>query len=179
MAKVKLNLRSLSPLELEAFGRQIVKALDSNPDFPNPQPPLATITAGLDELKIANSEVQASRQDVATKLVVRDTRIDATRAMLRQSAAFVEAVSGDNEKMILSAGMGVRSPASPSQPPSAPGNLTATEGDHEGEIDLHWDSGKRGVTGYEIQHSPDPPTPTSWAHRLYIFEVFSDNQRTD
>ena len=165
MAKVKLNLRSMSPLELEAFGRQVVKALDGNKDFPNPQPPLATLTAGLDELKTANGDLRTSRQDTATKLSIRDTKVDAIRLMLRQSAAFVEAVSGDNEKMILSAGMGVRSLATPSQPASAPGNLTATEGDHEGEIDLHWDSGRRGVTGYEIQRSPDPPTQTSWAHQ--------------
>jgi hypothetical protein len=120
-------------------------------------------TAGLDELKTANGDLQTSRQDTATKLTIRDTKV-AIRALLRQSAAFVEAVSGDNEKMILSAGMGVRSAASPTQPPTAPGNLTATEGDHEGEIDLHWEP-RRGVTGYEIQRSADPPTATSWAHQ--------------
>lgn len=81
MAKVKLNLRSMSPLELEAFGRQVVKALEGNPDFPNSQPPLATLTSGLDELKTANGDVQTSRQDQATKLSIRDTKVDAIRAM--------------------------------------------------------------------------------------------------
>jgi hypothetical protein len=164
MAKVKLNLRGLSTLEVIALGRQIVKALTGNKDFPNPQPPLATLTTGLDELDTAQADLQKARQDTATKLSIKDEKQASIVALLRQSAAFVESVVGDNEKLILSAGMGVRSPASPTQPASAPGNLTATESDHEAELDLHWDAGRRGVTGYEVQRSPDPPTPTSWVH---------------
>lgn len=40
--------------------------------------------------------------------------------------------------------------------------VSATEGDHEREIDLSWDTVK-GAKSY-IERSPDPPTATSWMH---------------
>jgi hypothetical protein len=163
MSKVKLNLRGLSALEIIALGRKIRKALDNNPDFPNPQPPLATLTSAINDLETAVADLDKSKQETATKVSIKDDKQAAAVAVLRQTAAFVEAVGGDNESLILSAGMEVRSPASPSQPPSAPGDLSTTEGDHEGEVDLHWNKIK-GAKSYEIQRSPDPPTSTSWAH---------------
>lgn len=163
MAKVKLNLRGLSALEIIALGRKVVKALTGNPDFPNPQPPLATLSAGIDDLETAVGDLDKSKQETATKVSIKDDKQAAAVALLRQSAAFVEAVGGDKESLILSAGMEVRSAASPSQAPAAPGDLSTTEGDHEGEVDLHWNKIK-GAKSYEIQRSPDPPTSTSWQH---------------
>jgi hypothetical protein len=49
------------------------------------------------------------------------------------------------------------------QPPAVPPALAATAGDHDGEIDLSWDT-VAGAKSYVIEKSPDPPTPTSWAH---------------
>lgn len=163
MAKVKLNLRGLSTLELIALGRQIVKAMTGNPDFPTPQPTLAQLNTTIGELETAYGDMQTARQVAATKTSIKDEKQEATIRMLRQSAAYVESVSSDNEKMILGAGMDVRTVASPSQAPTMPGDLIAREGDHEGEIDLQWDK-VRGAKSYEIQRSADPPTPTSWAH---------------
>jgi hypothetical protein len=163
MSKVRLNLRNLSTLEIIALARQIVKALTGNPEFPNPQPTLAVLDGGIGELETAYSNLQAARQEVATKLSIKDDKQAAILALLRQSAAFVESIAGDDETKILSAGMDVRSAASPSQPAGAPGNLSGSQSDHEGDIDLHWDTVK-GAKSYEIQRSPDPPTPTSWEH---------------
>lgn len=163
MAKVKLNLRGLSTLEIIDLGRRIVRALTGNPAFPNPVPSLATLTAAIDELEAALGSLDRSKQEVATNLSIRDDKQLAAVALLRQSAAFVEAVGGVDESVILSAGMEVRSAASPSQLPAAPGDLSTSEGDHEGEIDLHWNKSK-GAKSYEIQRSPDPPTSTSWQH---------------
>lgn len=163
MAKVKLNLRGLSALEIVALGRRVAASLTNNPDFPNPQPPLATLTAAIDDLETAVGDLDRSKQETATKVSIKDDKQAAAVALLRQSAAFVEAVGGDNESLILSAGMEVRSAASPSQPPAAPGDLSTSEGDHEGEVDLHWNKIK-GAKSYEIQRSPDPPTATSWQH---------------
>lgn len=163
MAKVKLNLRGLSTLEIIDLGRRIVRALTGNPAFPNPQPSLATLTAGIDDLETALGNLDRSKQEVATNLSIRDDKQAAAVALLRQSAAFVEALGGDDDSVILSAGMEVRSAASPSQAPAAPGDLSTSEGDHEGEIDLHWNKSKGGKS-YEIQRSLDPPTATSWQH---------------
>lgn len=164
MAKVKLNLRNLSTLEIVDLGRRVVRALTGNAAFPSPQPTLAVLTAGIDALETANNNLETSRQEVATNLQIRDDQQAAILTLLRQASAFVESVAGEDESLILSAGMGVRSAASvQSQEPGAPGNLSGSQSDHEGEIDLHWDTVK-GAKSYEIQRSADPPTPTSWEH---------------
>jgi fibronectin type III domain protein len=163
MAKVRLNLRNLSTLEIVDLGRRVVRALTGNTAFPSPHPPLATLTAGLDGLETANNDLEASRQETAKNLQIRDDKQVSIVALLRQSAAFVESVAGDDESVILSAGMDVRSaPSFQTQPAGAPGNLSGSQSDHEGEIDLHWDTVKGA--SYEIQRSADPATATSWQH---------------
>jgi len=163
MAKVKLNLRGLSPLEVVDLTRRVVRALTANPAFPNPQPPLAALTAAADALETANNKLDTSRQETATNVQVRDDKQDANLKLLRQSAAFVESIAGEDEALILNAGMDVRSaPSFPTQPAGAPGNLSGSQSDHEGEVDLHWDTVKGA--SYEIQQSIDPPTATSWVH---------------
>jgi hypothetical protein len=47
--------------------------------------------------------------------------------------------------------------------PNAPPALSATRGDHEGEIDCSWDT-VAGARSYAIEISLDPPTSTSWKH---------------
>jgi hypothetical protein len=68
-----------------------------------------------------------------------------------------------DERMILSAGISVKTTTPSTPEPVTPLALSATEGDHDGEIDLSWDTVK-GAKTYVIERSPDPPTPTSWAH---------------
>ncbi|PYS47941.1 MAG: hypothetical protein DMF68_14680 [Acidobacteria bacterium] len=41
---------------------------------------------------------------------------------------------------------------------------TPTVGDHDGEVDLQWDT-VRGARSYVIEISADPPTNTSWQHK--------------
>jgi hypothetical protein len=53
--------------------------------------------------------------------------------------------------------------AASSEVPSAPHGLGATDGDHDGEIDLSWDR-VEGAKSYVNEKSPDPPTLTSWTH---------------
>lgn len=57
MAKVKLNLRNLSTLQIIDFGRRVVRALTGNAAFPNPQPTLAALTAGIDALEASNNNL--------------------------------------------------------------------------------------------------------------------------
>ena len=60
--------------------------------------------------------------------------------------------------------MAIRASAvSTSEKPTQPAALAVTAGDHDGEIDLTWDT-IVGSKSYVIEKSPDPPTPTSWAH---------------
>ena len=71
----------------------------------------------------------------------------------------MESVAGSNEQMILSAGMDVRAPAVAStDPPAQPQGLTPTAGDHDGEIDLSWDTVTLAKS-YVIEQSGDPVSP--------------------
>ena len=84
---------------------------------------------------------------------------------MTQLAAYVESVAGDDETKIHSAGMDTKSSGkgpSTSQP-TVPQALTATAGDHDGEIDLSWDTVPKAKS-YIIEISPDPPTDKSWGH---------------
>jgi phosphodiesterase/alkaline phosphatase D-like protein len=82
--------------------------------------------------------------------------------VLSQLASHVESVAGGDEKMIMSAGMNVRSAPTTSDL-DAPESLTPTMGDRDGEVDLQWDKVNR-ARSYVIERSPDPPTATSWSH---------------
>lgn len=163
MAKVKLNLKGLSITEKIAKGRQIVAALTGNPSFPNPQPALDAVTTALDELEASNADLQASRQSTTAKTSINHQKEDAVEAILRQLAGFVESVSGDDEPKILSAGMSVRSAATPTHVHEVPAALGLTGGDHEGQLDAHWDTVK-GAKSYVIQQSTEPTNAASWVH---------------
>lgn len=165
MAKVKLNLRSLSPTEKTAKARQIVASLTGNPDFTTPFPPLTQITTSADALDDAFAEVQAAKQTVLTKSSILRERNDALDGQLRQLASYVESISGDDETKILSAGVGIKNVVSSGigTPLTAPTGLSAAEGDHDGEIDLNWDKVKNAKS-YVIERSVDPPTATSWTY---------------
>ena len=83
--------------------------------------------------------------------------------MLSQLASHVESVAGDDETMIMGAGMDVRSAQTTTTDLAAPESLAASAGDRDGEIDLHWDKVNK-ARSYVIERSPDPPTATSWSH---------------
>ena len=163
MSKVKLNLHGLSAVEKAAKARQIVIAMTDNASFTAPHPTLAQLTAGADDLEAAYSDVQTARQIAQTKTSILHDKEEDIEKLLRQIAAYIESVGGDDESTILSAGLDVRSTSSATISPTPPTSLIVTDGDEEGEIDLSWDKVK-GAKSYIIERSADPPTATSWGH---------------
>ena len=164
MARIKLNLSRLPLPQKIDKARQIVKALTANPDVPTPTPALAGVNTATSDVDTAAAAAQASRQDAKTKTTDQTNKEDVVDRLLTQLAAYVESVAGDNQKMIQGAGMDTKAQGvSSSGTPSAPLALAATAGDHDGEIDLGWDT-VAGAKSYVIEKSPDPPTPTSWLH---------------
>lgn len=162
MPRVKLNLKGLSALEKIAKARQIVTALTGNASFPTPTPPLTKVTAAADALETAYADTQTARQIAQTKTSIQHDKEDELETLLRQLASYIDSASGDDESAILSTGLDVRGAASATVP-TAPTALTASDGDMEGEIDLHWDSVK-GARSYIIERSEDPNKAASWAH---------------
>jgi hypothetical protein len=164
MPKVKLNISRLSIADKNAKCRQIVAAMTANADFPNPNPPLATITAALDTSNNAFNAAQAARQEAKAKTSAQNDADDVVTGLMAQLAAHVESVAGGDETKIRSAGMDTKAAATATTSiPSPPANLSATAGDRDGEIDLSWEA-VSGAKSYVIEQSPDPVSATSWAH---------------
>lgn len=168
MARIKLDFRKLSPADKVVRATQIVASLTGNLNYPTPNPPLATVTAAIDTLQTSIVDTQKARQAAQAKTAAQHDNEEALDQIMRQLAAYIENVSDGDDAKIRSAGVSIRSAATPSSEIlSAPTALSATEGDHEGEIDLSWNSVKR-ARSYVIQHSADPPTDTSWTQNQVV-----------
>ena len=163
MSRIRLNLRSLSVVDKIAKGRHIVTSLTNNTTFQTPNPPLADITSALEELNKAQAAVQAAKSDVATRVLTQDEAETKVDQMLTQLAGYVESVAGTDDALITSIGMETRSSRSAPQAPTAPQGLSATAGEHEGEIKLSWKA-ISNARSYAIESSQDPATATSWTH---------------
>jgi hypothetical protein len=162
--KVKLNIARLSLAERFARCRQIITAMTGNPNFPTPNPPLATITTALNDAEAASNAAQAARQDAKAKTVTQNDKDDFASGLMNQLAAYVESIAGGDESIIRSAGMDTKAVGSaPTSIPNPPENLNTTAGDRDGEIDLSWEA-VAGAKSYVIEQSADPPTDTSWGH---------------
>jgi hypothetical protein len=164
MSKIRLNLSKLTIPQKLAKAQQIITALTANAGFPTPSPTLSNITSAMNELKTAADELQTASQTRKEKVSIQSQKEDNLDQLLTQAAAYVESVAGSNEQLILSAGMDVRAPAvATTDPPGQPQGLTPTAGDHDGEIDLSWDT-VSSAKSYVVDKSGDPVTPSSWSH---------------
>jgi|SRR5215208_2393498 len=163
MARIRLNLRNLSVTEKIAKGRHIVTAMTNNARFPSPNPPLTDVTAALDELSQAFALVQAAKSEAATRAVTQENTETKVDQALTQLAGYVESVAGRDDTVITGAGMETKASRSTPTSPSVPQALSATPGEHEGEINLYWKA-VSNVRSYTIESSLDPATATSWIH---------------
>jgi len=163
MARIRLNLRSLSVTDKIAKGRQIVTAMTNNTNFPNPSPPLTEITASLDELTQAFALVQSAKSEVSTRVVTQDNSEARLDQLLTQLAGYVESVAGRDDTLITSVGMETKAVPSAATVPSVPQALAANAGEHEGEINLLWKAVPK-ARSYIIEFSLDPATASSWTH---------------
>src|ERR1051326_251650 len=164
MAKVKLGLKNLTPDQKIDLANTIKTAMTGNANFTTPNPTLAAygtlITTGQTKINAYN----LLKAQTETALSDRDAAIRALDNGTTQLGDYVQNVSGGDQTKIESAGMSVRDDASPIGTPTQVLNLVLTEGDFEGTLDVAWDK-VRGASSYEIQTSPDPITPTSWAFK--------------
>jgi hypothetical protein len=162
MPKIKLNFGRLSIPEKIARAQQIVAALTGNSNFPTPHPTLAEVTAATGALETAANAVHAARFEAKRRTAAQGIKEDELNQLMAQLGAYVESVAGDDESLILSAGLEKRSFAAPdSSAPTAPETLTATTGNHEGEIELSWDTA-HGARSYVVERTTDPQTASSW-----------------
>lgn len=167
MAKVKLDLATLTIPEKVALARKILTEMTGNADFATPSPPLADLTAKAAVLETRFNTAQQSRNTAQADTGAQNGAEHDLDAAVTAEGGYVEHESGGDEGKIRSTGMDVRADAAPVGALPAPVNLSATTGDHDGEIDLHWDKVK-GAKSYTVQQCADPITPTGWAHAAVV-----------
>lgn len=163
MARVRLNLRSLSVPAKIAKGRHIVASMTENKNFPSPTPPLSEVTANLDALEQAFASVQSARSEVTTRTATQVNAEAKLDQLLTQLAGYVESVAGKDDTLITSVGMELKASRSAPSLPTVPQAVTAAAGDHDGELFLSWKP-VPNAKSYVIESSTDPATVTSWEH---------------
>ena len=163
MAQVKLNLQALTIPEKVQKMRQIVTAMTGNANFPTPDPTLVALSDGADALEAAYNVAQAARETAKQKTDLQDAANAAANTLLTAEGNYVQSKSGGDLVKIQSAGMDVRAEAAPIGDLPAPGNVSASEGDHDGEIDIHWNR-VRGAKSYVVQYTTTPTTAASWVN---------------
>lgn len=163
MAQVKLNLQALTIPEKVQKMRQIVTAMTGNANFPTPDPTLVALGDAADALEAAYNAAQAARETAKQKTDLQDAANAAANTLLTAEGNYVQSKSGGDLVKIQSAGMDVRAEAAPIGDLPAPGNVSASEGDHDGEIDIHWNR-VRGAKSYVVQYTTTPTTAASWVN---------------
>lgn len=163
--KIKLGLNGLTVPELIALAQQITGAMNGNPNFTTPNPPLTTITDATKALQTAAEEVNAARMESKNKTIIQNQQEDKLQGLLRQLASYVDNISNGDEALITSAGMDVQAASSGVGEVGVPTGFTATVGDSDGEIDLSWNPVARAQS-YVIESSPDAPPAAKWMHQL-------------
>jgi hypothetical protein len=141
--------------DVVAFGKSIVTAMTGNPNFPSPNPPLATFDADLEALDASETSVLARTKGAAQS---RNVKLATVHADFKAEQAYVQQVASANPAnsaaIIQSAGMHVRTLTLHQK-----GELTAKIGKVSGIAELRAKSaGPRA--GYEWQVSTDQKTWT-------------------
>jgi hypothetical protein len=93
------------------IAKQMVQSMTNNPSFPNPIPPLATVTEATTALEVAQAAAQARTHGAAT---LRNERRTALVSLLEQLKTYVQKTADSNLEaagsIIESAGVNLRKP---------------------------------------------------------------------
>ena len=160
-AATKLKGKTVSEL-LELTG--IVKtSLDGNAHFSIDVAKITEIETKKAALETKQTEAGMARDASEQKTAERDSARKDLEELLTELANTVNSKSTE-ESILQTSGFDVYIP-SEKEPVELVQvqNLSATEGDNEGEIDLQWDKAK-GATAYGIQQSLDPNNPSNWTN---------------
>jgi len=164
MAEIELELRDLSVPELIALGSRLANGLANNENFPNPEPPIDQLNGILQEMKEKQEEYRQRRLQLSEFKMGRDAMVKRLKTALSTGVNYVQKASGGDSKKIISANLPFEHGIDlwPFNDPKQVTELSASAGDHPGEIDLVWDP-VRGADGYEIEISRDLGWPEKWS----------------
>jgi len=170
MTKVKLNLDRLNAADTVSLANAIKTAMTGNANFATPVPTLASVGTLITNLQTAISNKASSIALDKQRTIEQSVAVGALGDALTQLSAYaIATVNGDAAKL-ASAGFPIASGNQGSSPMPQVHNLSATTGDNDGEIDLHWDKIKN-AHGYEIQRCDDPPVDANYANSVMCTET--------
>src|SRR5581483_2334308 len=158
MVKVISNFSRLTDGELSNLSDSVFSKMSGNAHFPNPNPPLASLSAA----GVAFSDATAAAAgggvaETAAKNAARDT-LEATLTAL---AKFVQNTANLTVEMVLSSGFSVaKTPQRATTPPDAPTNLQYEQGAGQGIVDVSLDA--VNADWYEGEQTTDPNNAASW-----------------
>lgn len=160
-AKVKMGLFEKKINELIPYLQNHIEMMADNANFPRPQPPTEDFQAAFEALRDdaqAVLHVEALLRDTVAR---RDQRRAEMTAVMNVRAAYVQEASNGNRQVILSSGLGVKSPATPVTALAAPTNLRVDLNGEAGVMKIRWEAVEH-TRIYLLQISPDV-LPRQWA----------------
>ena len=161
IATTKLKGKTVS--ELIESGGKVKTSLDGNVNFSVDIAKITELDTKLTALDTKQTEAGMARDASEQKTAERDTAREDLENTLTELVNFVNSKSTD-EAILQTSGFDVYIPSEkvPVELVQVQ-NLSATEGDNDGEIDLQWDR-VSGATAYGMQQSLDPNNPTNWTN---------------
>jgi hypothetical protein len=161
MSYAKLGLDGLSVPAKIQYVRRLAAAINGNPNFTNPVPSVATLTAQADGLETAYNEAQAARLASKSKTTIQDDQNVAVDLSVAQLASYVDSASGGDATKIESAGFATRATPTPVGELPAPTDVQVLPSEHSGAAEVKWKS-VYGAKAYAIERAPDGDN-LSWA----------------
>lgn len=146
MNLIKAGTSNLNADKLIALSGYVEGKMKSNPNFPTPNPSLATVTAAREALVVAVEEAK-SRAIAAT--AVRNQLTIELRTLLVNLARYVNNVSAGDVEKAVSSGFEPAKRPEPSTHLEAPTKVEVAMGDYEGSVDLNW-KGVKDARMYQV-----------------------------
>jgi hypothetical protein len=170
MTKIKLDLKNLNAADTVNLANAIKTAMTGNANFATPVPALAAVGTAITNLQTAIANKASSVALDKQRTIEQSYAVGTLDDLLTQLGAYaIATVNGDAAKL-ASAGFPIASTNSGSSAMPQVHNLSATTGDNDSEIDLHWDKIKNAHS-YEIQRCDDPPVDANYANSVTCTET--------
>ena len=138
MVKVKLGLKNLSVLNKITKAGAIVDQMTGNPNFTNPNPSLADLSAKVVEMESTKVQTEVIKKQYHTQVNLQKKVQKELDSMIKQLASYINNVAAGDSKKILSSGFDVAAKPGAVRELYMPEDFIATTGEKEGEVNLSW-----------------------------------------
>ena len=162
MAKVKLELSTLTNEEIIAFAETIIAGMTGNANFTTPNPSIVDLTAAKTTAQSKLNNANNRRQQSENATIQANNAIAELKIILTQEGSYVDNVANGDPDIITSANMPIRDERSPKPTPAKVSDVSLTQGDDEGEVDIHWHPQLKVVVSYSIRYTYGDINTPSW-----------------